>query len=119
MDRGKVILWDFDGTLGYRKGMWSGVLLDVLIEDDPACTITVEELRPFLRAGFPWHQPDIAHTRITTAELWWTEIEQILIRAYVGVGLPLAQAENMARLAHLRYIDSHGWFLYEDVLPTL
>jgi hypothetical protein len=26
----KMLIWDFDGTLGYRQGKWSGALVDVL-----------------------------------------------------------------------------------------
>lgn len=113
------ILWDFDGTLGYRPGMWSQVLVDVLMEQQPACSITVEDMRPLLREGFPWHRPDLPHTHITTPEAWWTDIERLLARTYVAVGCPISQAEHFAQLAHQKYLDSSGWFLYEDVIPTL
>ena len=36
----RVVLWDFDGTLAHR-----------------------EAFRPHLRAGFPWHAPDVAHEK--------------------------------------------------------
>lgn len=30
-----VLLWDFDGTLAERPGMWSGALLEVLDAEQP------------------------------------------------------------------------------------
>ena len=32
----RVVLWDFDGTLAYRDGMWSGCLADALEDVLPA-----------------------------------------------------------------------------------
>lgn len=119
MSKEKVILWDFDGTLAYRPGMWSGVLAEVLLENAPNCKVTADDFRPFLRNGFPWHRPKIPHTELNAPELWWAEIEKLLVRAYMGVGLSLSKSKKLARLAHQKYIDPNGWFLYEDVIPTL
>jgi putative hydrolase of the HAD superfamily len=119
MSNPPVILWDFDGTLGYRPGMWSQALLDVLLEHDPASAITLEEVRPFMREGFPWHQPHIPHVEVTTPEQWWAEIETILIHGYIGTGCSLELASQLAPLAHQRYLDASQWFLFEDVIPAL
>jgi hypothetical protein len=27
------LIWDFDGTLSYREGMWSGTLFEILCRD--------------------------------------------------------------------------------------
>lgn len=41
----KVLLWDFDGTLGYRRGgKWSSALLEALHEIDPDCDVTLDDL---------------------------------------------------------------------------
>lgn len=114
-----MILWDFDGTLGYRSVTWSQVLLDILKEHHPDSTATQQEVRPFLREGFPWHQPHISHVEVTTSEQWWAEIEIILIRAYVGTGCSFALARQLASLAHQKYLDTSQWFLFEDVIPAL
>lgn len=115
----KVLLWDFDGTLGYRPGNWRQALFDVLLENYPDSPITMDDLRPFLRNGFPWHQPDIVHTHITTAEQWWAEIEAMMARAFIGVGIPSFQAAKLSQFTHHKYIQQQYWYLYEDVLPTL
>lgn len=119
MSSKSVILWDFDGTLGYRPGMWSQAFLDVLREHQPNCSVALEEVRPFMREGFPWHQPHLPHLHLTTAQAWWAEIETLLIRAYVGVGCSLRLATHLAPLFRQKYLDKSQWFLYEDVIPTL
>src|SRR5712691_3547387 len=119
MSNPPVILWDFDGTLGYRPGMWSQALLDVLLEQNPTTVVTLQDIRPFLREGFPWHQHHIPHVEVTTPEQWWAEIETILGRAYVGIGCSLDLARQLAPLAHQKYLDTSQWFLFEDVIPAL
>lgn len=54
----RVLLWDFDGTLGERVGGWSGVLLAAVERIAPGLGLTPEQVRPHLQRGFPWHTPD-------------------------------------------------------------
>lgn len=74
----KAILWDFDGTLAYREGLWSGCLAEVLQEWEPAAGITRDDVRPLLHNGFPWHAPDRAHPELSTPEAWWEVVEALL-----------------------------------------
>lgn len=116
----QVVFWDFDGTLAFRPGMWRGCLTETLDEHQPGHNITPEELRPFLRDGFPWHRPEIAHPELCDGEVWWQSIEALLAHAYQGVGLNETRARELARLARHRYIDaSIGWQLYDDTVTTL
>ena len=62
----RVILWDFDGTLAHRPGMWRGCLVETLDEHAPGHGIDPEELRPFLRTGFPWDSPEVPHPELST-----------------------------------------------------
>lgn len=119
MQTDKAILWDFDGTLGHRPGMWCKALAEALVEYDPTCTVTAEDIRSALRDEFPWHRPDCAHPHITTSEMWWAEVEQLFIRTYKAMGYSACLAEHLAPLAHRKYIDVQDWVVYEDVLPTL
>lgn len=55
-----MVLWDFDGTLGYRPGMWSQALLDILREHIPTvpshwkmCDHTCELGFPGISLTFP------------------------------------------------------------------
>lgn len=115
----RMLLWDFDGTLGYRQGMWSQALFDVLREHHPTCAVTRDDIRPFLREGFPWHQPQVSHVELATPEQWWVELEAVLMHAYVGVGCSLPVARHLALLAHHKYLEKSQWFLYADAISTL
>jgi phosphoglycolate phosphatase-like HAD superfamily hydrolase len=46
----KYLIWDFDGTLAYREGMWSGSLIEVLDREMPTHALTSDMLRPYLRS---------------------------------------------------------------------
>jgi putative hydrolase of the HAD superfamily len=119
MSEKKTILWDFDGTLAHRPGMWSQALLDTLLERQPTSTITRDDIRPFMRDGFPWNRADEPHPHLATSKEWWSEIEQLFVQAYMGVGCSADEASFLAPLAHRRYLDIQGWRLFEDTLPTL
>ena len=78
----QYLIWDFDGTLGYRSGMWSGTLVEVLRQEMPECPATVEDMRPYLQAGFPWHHSEQPHTPHKTAEAWWAALLPVFERAF-------------------------------------
>ncbi len=86
----RTILWDFDGTLAYREGLWSGCLAWVLQEHEPEAAVTRDEVRPLLKDGFPWHSPDRAHPELSTPEAWWEVVEALLIRACHRLGFVLS-----------------------------
>jgi len=116
----KYLIWDFDGTLAYRQGgMWSATLLEILHQEDPACPISLDQLRPFLQTGFPWHHPDCPHPEIQSAGQWWNALDDIFEKAFLGVGLDAVQAKSMAKKVRLVYPNPTAWRLFEDVLPTL
>jgi putative hydrolase of the HAD superfamily len=116
----RVLLWDFDGTLAYRPGLWGACLCEVLDEHQDGHGITADQLRPFLRDGFPWHQPELPHPELSEPDAWWRQIQQLLAGAYEGVGIPGPRARELARLARKRYVDVRcGWRLFDDTLPVL
>lgn len=55
----KYLLWDFDNTLAYRDGMWSSTIYDLL--NEYGYDLKMEDIRPYLKSGFPWHSPEISH----------------------------------------------------------
>lgn len=120
-DRGvRYLLWDFDGTLGYRDGgAWTASLLETLDLALPGHAVTLEQLRPYMQTGFPWHQPDRPHCHLTSAEAWWEALYPVLAGAYRGVGLDDACAQVLARQFRAVYLNLDRWRLFDDVLPTL
>lgn len=101
----RAILWDFDGTLAHRPGMWRGCLIETLDEYEPGHAVSADDFVPFLRNGFPWHAPDVAHPELGSPAAWWERVEALLASAYEEVGLAAVRARELARLAHERYID--------------
>jgi putative hydrolase of the HAD superfamily len=115
----KTVLWDFDGTLAMRPGQWSGVLLQVLDEQEPGHHISIEDIRPHLAHGFPWHTPKVYHPHLCDPKAWWESVEDIIAHAYDNTSICPGRARTLAHLAHERYIDSSGFIIFDDALPAL
>ena len=119
MSKNGVIFWDFDGTLGHRNGFFSEVLIEVLDEYEPGHGAHVQDIRSFLRGGFPWHSPGKAHSDLSEPSAWWAFVERSFVRAFEGIGLSPEPASRYAGLAHARYIDADRFELYADTEGVL
>ena len=115
----RYLIWDFDGTLGYREGGWTGALFDILRQEMPLCEVTAEPLRLHRQTGVPWHTPDQPHTTITSADQWWDALDPIFERAFSGVGITVPRARQMAKQVRQRYPHLAAWRLFEDTIPAL
>jgi putative hydrolase of the HAD superfamily len=93
--------------------------MDVLDKHEAGHHVDAEQIRPFLRDGFPWHTPDVAHPELNTREAWWDRVGQLLASAYEGVGISTDRARVLGRLAAEHYVDTKHWRLYADALPAL
>jgi putative hydrolase of the HAD superfamily len=115
-----IVLWDFDGTLAERPGLWRGCLLEVLREQEPGSEADADAFIPALRSRFPWHTPEDAHLDLCEGDAWWARILPMLAEAYEDAGVPRARALELAALARARYVDpTVGWRLFDDSLPAL
>ncbi len=119
MRNNQTIFWDFDGTLGYRKGGWSGALLQALEEKGIEHNFNREDFRPHLSSGFPWHNPEEDHLHLSTAEEWWSGIIKIFIETYTSLGINREKAEELAELAQRFFIKPENFKLYDDTIETL
>jgi putative hydrolase of the HAD superfamily len=120
----RLIMWDFDGTLGYRgrdgsRFGFSTCLVEVLDAHDPGHGIDRRKFHPFLQAGFPWHAPDMTHLDLCEPDAWWAALNPVFARALEGVGLETAIATTLSEGVRARYADPNQWALYGDVLPVL
>lgn len=116
----KYLIWDFDGTLGYRSGMWSGTLVEVLRREMPECPATVDDIRPYMQAGFPWHDPEQPHIPHQTAEAWWEALLPVFERAFrEGAQLGTSEARRLAQHVRAMYVNPSRWQLFDDTLPCL
>jgi len=116
----RYLIWDFDGTLGYREGgAWTASLLETLDLALPGHTVTLEQLRLYTHTGFPWHQPERPHLHLTTAEAWWEALYPVLASVYRRVDLDESLAQTLARQFRAVYLNLARWRLFDDVLPVL
>jgi putative hydrolase of the HAD superfamily len=115
----RLVLLDFDGTLAYREGLWSGCALEVLDEHRPGHGIEIERFRAQMHGSYPWNRHQEPHPELGEAGLWWETMEERLASAFeqagVGEGAPA-----LARALRERFIDhTIGWRLFDDTLPAL
>ena len=114
----KYLIWDFDGTLGYREGGWTGAMVEVLRRHAPECDATADHVRPHIQAGFPWHDPHQSSS-VRHADQWWNDLSPIFGRAFAAVGIEAAHAKYMAQEVRFAYTAPLHWRSYDDTLPTL
>jgi putative hydrolase of the HAD superfamily len=116
----RYLIRDFDGTLAYRPGQWSGALAEVL-QRFAGLDADVETLRPFMQKGFPWHDPNQANPPMRTADNWWSAMQPVFEGTFVGCGLPQDQARALADKVRSVYTDVAQWKLYDtrEVLEEL
>jgi len=114
----KILMWDFDGTLATRNGMWTGTLVAVANHLLPGRGVTKDDIRPFLQTGFPWHTPDYPHPH-QTADEWWAALKPVFARAYLGIGTEPALVDDLTMRVRSVFLDTSQWRVFDDVLLCL
>lgn len=116
----RLVLLDFDGTLAWREGLWSGCAIEVLDEHEPGHGVAVESIRQGMHGAYPWNRAHEGHPELSEPELWWAAMEVRLALALEGAGLPEGRGAALARAVRERFVDpSVGWRLFEDTIPAL
>jgi putative hydrolase of the HAD superfamily len=115
---GKV-LFDFDGTLAHRPGMWSQCLVDVLHEVLPDNEIAVDDVRPYLRNGFPWHEPERSHPGLSAPDEWWDSLAPLFTSVYEAIGVPVKERELAVARVRSHYCDPAQFHVYPDCIDAL
>jgi putative hydrolase of the HAD superfamily len=114
----RLVLLDFDGTLAYRDGLWSGCALEVLDRDRPGHCVDIELFRSAMHGSYPWNRHKEPHPELAEAELWWTAMEGRLATAFERAGQDDGAA--LARALRERFVDhTIGWSLFDDTIPAL
>ena len=114
----KYILWDFDGTLAYRDETWSQTIF-VLLQEYGCRNIKLEDVRPLLTKGFPWHTPDISHKDFFGELTWWDYMTLHFAKIIQSVGVDEGLSIEIAGQIKTRYLDITQWHLYDDTIPCL
>jgi putative hydrolase of the HAD superfamily len=116
----KLLIWDFDGTLGYHtRGYFSEAILQVIREIDPQSSMTVEQIRPYLRPGFPWNTPEQPHLDIVTADQWWERLYPFFQQVFEAAGINHNQTVESFKKARAVFTAAQNWALYEDTRLAL
>ncbi len=115
----KAIFWDFDATLAYNDGKWTGTATDLANEKYPELPVVRDDIRPSMSDGhFPWHTPDAAHPGQSPDE-WWESLQPLLIRAYRNAAVPEEMAVELAGMFRAAYLDISKWHLFDDTITGL
>lgn len=115
-----LLIWDFDDTLGFRDGKWGAALLDAVRRALPEHPLRLDELRPHILHGFPWHDHHLPHDHIANADAWWKELMiPILARALRDAGVPASHAEGAAMLVREEFPRLERWSLYPETASVL
>jgi putative hydrolase of the HAD superfamily len=115
----ELLLFDFDGTLAHRPGMWTRCLLEVLERHRPGHGVTFEDLRPHLRDGFPWHRHEVAHPELADPDAWWDALGVRIDDIYLAVGIDPTDLAALRDGVRRHYCDPTRFELYPDTLDAL
>ena len=119
LDAAPCVLWDFDGTLAHRDGLWSQCLANV-VNRDRAGAHVAQDFVPYLQSGFPWHAPSRSHEHLTDSDLWWNELYPVICLALQkGGGVSALEAPSLASQVRAEYLAPEAWSVYPDVEPCL
>ena len=114
----KYLIWDFDGTLAYRPGQWSGAMVQVLRRFGGG-DVDIEMVRPFMRRGFPWHNPERENPPMRTSVEWWEAMLPVFEEALLACQLPADEARALSGKVRSVYLDLAEWRLYDDTVAVL
>jgi putative hydrolase of the HAD superfamily len=117
--RGRVLIWDFDGTLGRRPARWSGAVADALTDVLGPHEFSQDMIAAEIHSGFPWHSPEVPHLHLADGDSWWRHLGEALAAAIGRLGVAGAAATAAASRVRPHYIDPASWQLFPDTLPTL
>jgi putative hydrolase of the HAD superfamily len=114
-----AILWDFDGTLATRPGLWSACVVEVLDEHMPGHGVTQQQVAGFLNSGFPWHDWEKVHDNLCNPQDWWEPVLALIADAMIGVGVGPDAAASLAPRFRESFVDPARWHVFPDSLEAL
>lgn len=113
---GKVIFWDFDGTLIYPNESFLYALTTSLA--DAEYTLDEERGRAFLRSTCTWYAPEKAHTD-AVGEKWWERFCDKLAVFCVDIGVEPQRVEGIKTQFRRTVCDERCYKVYDDAAEAL
>ena len=114
----KYLLWDFDGTLAYRDGKWSGALHSILVNNG-ITDITIDTLKPYLTKGFTWHNTEKSNKELFGDKTWWEYYEDNFSNIFIELGIHKNISKKISKEIKKEYMDIKKWHIYDDTIKTL
>lgn len=114
-----VLIWDFDGTLGYREHNWEGAMVEVLAEYFPGRGFDRDLIISGLNSGFPWHESSKYYPELRDARQWWKAVNRVFVRIFLSLGLSMADAGRLSEKVRPQYLSIDKWKLYSDSIHVL
>jgi len=115
----RYILWDFDETLAWRPGRWSGTLAAVANEYKPGAGLTYDHFHPLIAGRFLWSRPEHEHPHLSDPDCWWSAMNPLFAEAFRKVGFAEDEAQSLAAKVRRQYIEPVHWRLFDDTVETL
>ncbi len=86
-------------------------MTELLDEHQPGHGMDGEAMFACIQEGFPWHDPEMPHPHLCTADEWWDELLPALFRGYCRAGVANALAHDLASRVRQRYLRSDRYRL--------
>ncbi len=115
----KYLIWDFDGTLGYRPGCGLVDRRIQVLERFAGMRVDPEIVRPYMRRGFPWHTPDQPNPAGRASDVWWEGLRPLFEEAFIGCRVPADQARDLSCKVRSVYTNIDEWRLFDDTVEIL
>jgi putative hydrolase of the HAD superfamily len=112
------LVFDFDKTLAYRDGMWTATLFGITMENGYT-DIDQEDIRKYIKTGFPWDDYEIPHKTLFNKLTWWEYAERYFENIFIKNGIPQGEAKRLSKLVRNSYTNITKWHLYEETYSAL
>jgi HAD superfamily hydrolase (TIGR01549 family) len=115
----KALFWDFDGTLVMSRRLWTGSVHKALLSTIKDSTLTVDDVKPYLQTGCPWHSPEKDYTHLTSPSAWWDSMNDYFTGIYRALGLGESLAAAAARKVKDILLNVENFTLFDDATAVL
>ena len=113
------LLWDFDGTLAYRDGMWTQSMCNIL-ESNGYIGFDREKISLAMLPHYPWEKHDLAHNEYFGELSWWGYIQKKVVgNALSEIGIYGKENHELANQFRKEYLKLDAWYLFDDTLRNL
>jgi putative hydrolase of the HAD superfamily len=111
------IFWDFDGTLVRSSPLWRKAMLKALDQACPGHSLKLDDLKPLVSVGFPWHS-ESPHD-LTTPTKWWAYMNDKFARDFEAVGIEPSLAKSGTNLIRNTLLDPDFYEVFPEVPEVL